>query len=520
MDGAKLMSRRRLLTVATSALGATALAPVLSAHGAARITRQPSGKIALDLMDYDAVGLAELIRSGKISQRKVLEATIARIKALDGSLNAMTTLSFTRALKRVEEISPDTVFAGVPTVLKDLVDMGGVRRTSGSVMSLAYVPKQSVDYVLAMESAGLNIVGITNTPEFAALALTDNQAFGPTRNPWDLGRSAGGSSGGSAVAVAAGYVPLAHGTDGGGSNRIPASCCGVLGMKASRYRQVSGEADGGHEFLRTHQCLSRTVRDSAALLAATENPNNQAGYPPVGHVTGPGTKRLRIAVSAENCFGEQPEATVREALNKTVKLCKSLGHEVVEIKNPLDGKALFQALEAIMLVDMPGLLAKVEALTGKKAEEAGLLTKATVDLGRYGASLSPDAFKKGVVYSRLLTKEFEQFFTGYDMWLTPTIPIEAPKIGYLSHDTPFDLARDRNLRLLSYTALANCTGAPAMSVPLFQSSTTGLPIGSHFMAAPGADKILYELAYELEAAQPWADRWPTHSAKSRGRSQT
>jgi len=253
------------------------------------------------------VGLAQLIRSGEISVREVSEASVARINALDGKINALTTRAFGRALELAEQVSPDTLFAGVPTLLKDLVDMAGVRRTSGSLLYLTNVPKVSVEYVVAMERAGLNVLGMTNTPEFASVALTDNLAFGPTRNPWSLDHNAGGSSGGSAAAVAAGYVPLAHGTDGGGSNRIPASCCGVFGMKASRYRQVSGEPNGAHFFLRTHQCLSRSVRDSATLLSATENPVNQAGYPVVGLVRGAGKRRLRIAVSAENSFGQQPQ---------------------------------------------------------------------------------------------------------------------------------------------------------------------------------------------------------------------
>ena len=500
------ISRRSLLMAAAGAVGATALPPVFAVQGSV-------GKAADELLDYDALGLAHLIRSGQVSQREVLAASIARIEALDGKLNAMTTRTFARALERVDQISPDTVFAGVPTVFKDLIDVGGVRRTSGSLMHLTNVPKTSVEYVKAAERAGLNMLGMTNTPEFASTALTDNLAFGATRNPWNLDHSAGGSSGGSGAAVAAGYVPLAHGTDGGGSNRIPAACCGVLGMKASRYRQVSGEPDGGHLFLRTHQSLSRTVRDSAALLAVTENPNNQAGYPPVGLVDGPGKRRLRIAFTAENCFGRQAAAPVREALEKTVQLCTSLGHEVEEVPYPVDGSAMFQAVEGIMLANMPRLLAMVESLTGKRAEDARILTPAMVDIGRYSQTLPADAHKRGISWFERASAEFAGFFTRYDVWLTPTLPMEAPEVGYIGPDTPWNLAHERNRELMSYTALINGIGAPAMSVPLFHSSATGLPIGSHFVAAPGADRSLYELAFELESAKPWGDRWAPHSAK-------
>ena len=504
--------RRRALKIAASSLGAI-LSP---ASSIAFSMTEPAVSLQRELLKYDAIGLAQLIRSGEISAVEVINATITRINALDQEINALTTETFERALTRLDTMPSDTRFQGVPIVLKDLIDLGGVPRTNGSRLNLANIPEKSVAYVEAIERAGLSILGMTNTPEFASGALTDNVAFGVTKNPWDLTRNSGGSSGGSAAAVAAGYVPIAQGTDGGGSNRIPASCCGILGMKASRYRQVSGEADGGHFFLRTHQCLSRTVRDSAALLAATENPVNRAGYPPVGLVEGPAKGRLRIAVSAENSFGEQPEASVLAALNETIKLCESLGHEIIIVPNPVSGEHMFPAAEGIMLAPLPTLLAQVESMMGKQAEETGLLTNATIDMARYSQGLPKNAQQKGIEYFLQLTRDFESFFETYDMWLTPTIPIEAPVNGYISHDTDFDLALRRNRQLLGYTMIANGIGAPAMSVPLFHSSVTGLPIGSHFMASPGADRMLYELAFELEMAQPWAQRWAPHSGMSLG----
>jgi amidase len=500
---ARGISRRKLLSFAagTAALGPSMVKAALSVS------------LSRDLLGYDALGLAQLIRDRQVSPREVLQAAIARIESMDSTLNAMTTLTFDRALEKSARIPRDSVFAGVPTLFKDLVDVGGVRRTSGSKLFLANVPKASVEYVKAVEASGLNMLGMTNTPELASLALTDNPAFGPTLNPWNLEYSAGGSSGGSAAAVAAGYVPLAHGTDGGGSNRIPASCCGVLGMKASRYRMVSGEPDGGHLFLRTHQCLSRSVRDSAALLAATENRQNQAGYAPVGLVTAPGKRRLRIAYSVKNCFGELPDAAVHEVLDRTATLCARLGHEVEEVANPLDGEALFTAVEAIMLVGMPGLLGTVEALTGRPAEEAGLLSPATVAMGRYGARYSREDYDRSIAYCERLALQFGDFFSGQDIWLTPVMPMETPGNGWVGPNSTGDELVVRNRRMLAYTAVANAIGAPAMSVPLFHSPASGLPVGSHFMAAPGADRTLYELAYELEEAQPWAGRWAPISAK-------
>lgn len=501
------LNRRAVLKVMAGTLGSAWLSnsvalPVYSGHS----QRQ--------LLEYDAVGLAQLIRTKSVSVKEVVEASIARIEALDKDINALTTHTFARGLDRIKDIPADTPFAGVPTLLKDLIDLGGVRRTNGSLLNLTNIPKKSVAYVEAMERAGLSVLGMTNTPEFASGALTDNVAFGATHNPWDLTRNAGGSSGGSAAAVAAGYVPLAQGTDGGGSNRIPASCCGILGMKASRYRQLSGEADGGHYFLRTHQCLSRTVRDSAMLLAATENPVNSAGYAPVGLVTGAAPRRLRIALTAANSFLEQPEHTVREALYATARLCESLGHEVIEVANPISGAEMFQAAEGIMLAPMPGLIAQVESLVGKGVEASGILTQATIDMALYAQRLPKNAQLEGLAYFDHLTRDFAKFFDKYDLWLTPTIPVETPKNGFISHNTPFESAMTRNRQLLGYTITANGIGAPAMSVPLFHSSESGLPIGSHFMAAPGNDRMLYEVAFELEAAKPWAQRWAPHSAMS------
>lgn len=502
-------SRRTLLKGMIATLGSGTLPSVAAMTGnATSMQRQ--------LLEYDAVGLADLIRSKSVSAKEVLEASMTRIEALDDDINALTTRTFDRALARLDNIPSGSPFQGVPTLLKDLIDLAGVRRTNGSVLNLANVPTKSVAYVDAMERAGLSILGMTNAPEFASGALTDNIAFGVTHNPWELARNAGGSSGGSAAAVAAGYVPLAQGTDGGGSNRIPASCCGLLGMKPSRYRQFSGEADGGHYFLRTHQCLSRTVRDSAMLLAATENPMNSAYYAPVGLVKGPSARRLRIAVSIENSFAEQPDDTVRDSIYDTVKLCESLGHEVFIVPNPVIGERLFQASEGIMLAPMPSLIGQVEALVEGPAETSGLLTQATIDMARYGQRFPENAYQEGLSYFAKLTREFDKFYENYDLWLTPTIPMEPPKNGYLSHDTPFDLALIRNRQLLGYTMIANGIGAPAMSVPLFHSSVTGLPIGSHFMAAPGADRLVYELAFELEAAKPWAQRWAPHSAMNLG----
>ena len=501
------MDRRTFIGSSIGFLGLASLSGVPSVAG---------GKLDQaedELLEVDGLGLARLVRAGEVSPAELVEMAARRISRLDGKIGAMTTLSLDRARQRAGTIPRDSVFAGVPTALKDLVDVAGIRRTSGSMWLLNNVPSKSPDYIRAMERAGLNFLGMTNTPEFASMGITNNHAFGPTRNPWSLAHSSGGSSGGAAAAVAAGYVPIAHGTDGGGSNRIPASCCGVLGMKASRYRMACGEVDGKHMLLRTHQCLSRTVRDSAAVFAATENREVGKPLPTVGMIEGSTRRRLKIAFTTANCFGQEADQEVKWATLEAAKLCADLGHELIEVHNPLQGEQLFTAIESIMLVGMPKLLAMVESLTGKSAEASGLLTPLFVQTGRYAQQLPAESYQDGVAYTRQLTEQMSRFYKSYDVWLTPVIPVETPHVEYITPDSDFMATRQISRGLLSYTAFANAVGSPAMSVPLNWSRLTGLPIGSQFSAAPGDDRTLYELAYELEEAKPWRNRWAPVSAR-------
>lgn len=468
---------------------------------------------AKELLDYDALGLAQLIKKREISAKELCDVTLYRIEKLDGKINAMTRVLSERALNRALLIAKSSLFGGVPTLLKDMIDLAGVPRTNGSKFQLTPTAQKSPDYVKALEAAGLNIVGMTNVPEFASLPTTDNHAFGPCLNPWDLTRTAGASSGGAAAAVAAGYVQIAHGTDGGGSNRLPASCCGLLGMKASRYRMASGELDGSHDLFRTHQSISRSVRDSAALAAVTENLGPDNRYPPMGWVSGPEKRRLTIAASCKNVYGSEPSAAVKAAWEDAVTLCTELGHRIVEVDNSVVGESFFSAYEAISFNAMPQLLAAVEHHTGIPAEESGLLTPMVVSIGRAAAQLPKDAYVKGLSYIKTLQAKFDAFYQRYDLWLTPVSIMEAPKIDLFSPNQAYQNMRRRLFEYAGYTPIANMIGAPAMSVPLYWTPDTNLPIGTHFMAKPGNDKLLYQLAYELEAARPWNNRWAPHSAK-------
>ncbi len=264
-----------------------------------------------------------------------MDVIIRRIETANPKLNLMATPAYDRAREKAESIPRDTLFAGVPILMKDMIDVGGIYRTDGSRLNSANMPEKNVAYVDAVESAGLNILVMTNVPEFASCVVTANDLFGAIHNPWDINYSAFASSGGAAVAVAGGVLPMTHGTDGGGSSRLPASTTGILGMKPSRFRMLSGEADGGHDLIKTNQTLSRTVRDSAMLLSLTEDRSGMV-YEPVGLVQGSSKKRLRVGYVADMPGLCDVELAVKAAQDRSANLLQQLGHTLSETTIPLD----------------------------------------------------------------------------------------------------------------------------------------------------------------------------------------
>ena len=482
------------------------------------------------LLEWDALGLAGLLRSGEVTPLELLDATLARVERLDDTLGAVITDCAERARAHAATIDPATAtgpFVGVPTFLKDLVDLEGTRRTDGSTSMLNRISDASPDWVRAAEAAGLVVAGKTNTPEFASLPVTDNEAFGPTRNPWDPALSSGGSSGGSAAAVAAGYAPMVHGTDGGGSNRIPASWCGVFGVKPSRLRLASGELDGSHEVFKTQLALGRSVRDVAALFLATQNRASGAnanpyplldalpttGAPADGSAGGPtGGTRLRIALTLDCPFGTSPDPAVRAAVEETARLCEDLGHEVVPVANPVDGDEFFEAYRGFFLSRTVGLIEMLESASGLPIDESGLLSRCTIDLVREGDHLPADAAERALATFDRLEATMDGFFSDHHVWLPPVTNGMPLPVGSPSPSEP----RDGRLAelLLAHLAPTNAIGGAAMSVPLWWDSDTGLPVGSHFSFPPGGDEVLFDLAGQLEAARPWAHRWAPISART------
>lgn len=481
--------------------------------GIAREQAWAKGQKYDELINEDALGLAARLRAREFSQAELLEIFIRRVEVMNPTLNFMTNDAFERARKTAGKISLNTRFAGVPILMKDMIDIGGLRRTDGSRLMLENRPERNVAFVDGVENAGFNIFGQTNVPEMASFVITNNDVFGATRNPWNLDYSVFSSSGGSAVAVAAGVVPIAHGTDGAGSNRLPPSATGIFGMKPSRYRMRSGEAGGGHDIAKTNQMLSRTVRDNAAAFAETEDPSGKV-FEPVGFVTRPSARRLKVGLISPDGALMKSDPEVLDAQQKAARLMENLGHTVEETPWPVDAEAVADAYAKFFAGKVGALKTTVETASGKPLMESGLLTKLLASNILSSAAFTAEDIAKGRDYLGKIEPLFEAAFKRFDVLLAPVAAVVAPP---LFEHTPQELWTDEMANYVSarlkYTSPINFAGCPAMSVPLGRSRSIGIPIGSQFVAAKGNDRLLYELAYELEEARPWRATWAPYSLK-------
>lgn len=462
-----------------------------------------------EFIDLDATAQAELVARGEVRATELVEVTLARIGRIDPAIHAIASLDPDRALAAAAAIDARPrdatrgAFAGVPFLAKDVLAVPGFRCTFGTRLFAQHVPEAGSAYTERFDRAGLVMLGKTTTSEFGLLGSTEAKVFGePTRNPWDPTRSATGSSGGSAAAVASGLVPMAHASDGGGSIRIPAGANGLFGFKPSRGRHAPS-ADDMFGLLSEH-ALTRTVRDSARLLSLTED---AARGPTIGFVAGPDSRRLRIGVYAETAMGEAPSAEVRIALERTASLCEELGHEVRCIDRPrVDGAAISRAFFDLAAMGILGIASMMEPMLGRPIGEGDFepFTLALLARARsHGPSVVPEAMR-GIAE---VTAAMQAFLAEVDVALCPTSPEVAPRLGELAPDGEPDALIRRTERLAGYTPVHNMAGATAMSVPLF-TDPSGLPIGSHFAASAGREATLLALAYELEAAAPWSGRRP------------
>ncbi|WIV54030.1 amidase [Amycolatopsis nalaikhensis] len=459
-----------------------------------------------DLSTLDATAQAELVRGGELTAADLAEAAIERIERLNPILNAVVTPMFDHA----REAAPGP-FAGVPFLLKDLVaEVPGVRFTEGSVFLRDNVSTYESELVRRLRRAGLVLLGKTNTPEFGLVPACEPVLHGPTRNPWAPDRSTSGSSGGSAAAVAAGLVPMAHGNDLGGSLRFPASACGLFGLKPTRARVPLGPEYG--DVLSGWACehaLTRSVRDSAALLDAISGPAPGDPYPapaparPFAAEVGADPGRLRIAFSPRLPDGSLGHPDCVAALEDAVALCASLGHDLVEADlpglTPAVGDAIGTAFNAATAWIVGYWIRKLGRRPGPGELEP--LTRAYWEAGqRVSAADYLLAIEDLQAFSRVVA----EFLAGFDAWLTPTMSTPPARVGEITSMPEEPLrALERGAPTVAYPAVvANITGNPAMSVPLWRNEE-GLPIGVHFLGRFGDEATLFRLAGQLEAARPW-----------------
>jgi amidase len=469
-----------------------------------------------DLLTRPADELAGLVRSGQVTSRELVEASLERIETHDPTINAFTTLDSDRALETASAIGPgdERPFAGVPIAIKDLAaPVAGIRLSMGTELSGDFTPDYDSHVVRRFKEAGFVIVGVTSAPEGGILPVTEPRRFGPTRNPWDTDRTPGGSSGGAAAAVAAGMVPVAHGSDGGGSIRIPAACCGLVGLKVTRGR-ISRGPDLGDHFLAVDGVLTRTVAETAALLDVLEGyePGDATWAPPPDEPFADQARRerggLRVAMITEPPIEADIAPAQLQAVREAAELMRSLGHEVEEVAPPWSGgtgKELFQAFSAVFGASI-SLSVAYAAMVGGREPNEETVEPLTLEIYRRSQALTSVGYQIAVAALQRYSREVVGFTLGYDALLTPGLaepPVPIGEIDSTADDSLETFARSG--RFTPFTPLFNATGQPAISVPLFHGDDN-LPIGIHLVGWPAGEGVLLDLATQLEAARPWADR--------------
>jgi amidase len=448
----------------------------------------------------DAIGQAALVREKKVTSLELVDSAIARIESANSKINAVVAEYFDKARKQAKTALPASPLSGMPYLIKDLNEIKGEIATSGSRLMATHIGADNSLLAQKAIDVGMIVIGKSNTPEFGLMASTESLQLGACHNPWNTGYSTGGSSGGAAAAVASGMLPVAHASDGGGSIRIPASCCGVFGMKPSRGRMNFADKDKMPGDIGVENCVSRSVRDNAMVFSLSEDTSPHARFTPTGFVRGPAKKRLKIAFSTLSYYGKEPHEDVKASIEATAKLCTGLGHEIIEVKNPVSGQ---EFLDAFLTVWASIPVQLVQLAISLKLKPEDVLEPWTIGLAEFFAKKPKDALAKSLAYFKTEEAAMDAFFSHYDAWLTPVLSSTPPKLGEQAPTVPFDTLYERITSYVAYTPIHNVAGTPAMSVPLGWGKN-GLPIGSQFAAAKGDDGLLYALAYELEQARPWA----------------
>ena len=502
-------NRRRLLQ---SGAAFAAFAPLAASCAQNKPGENGQGTPALDIdmpppapasnAFMDGVAQAEKLALGELTSLELTEATIARAKASQPVINAIANETYATALE--EAAAPGTgTFAGVPTFIKDLLDWKGAPTLYGSRAFEGYIAPTDAPFASAWRKTGVISLGKSTSPEMGLISSTEPLVTGPTRNPWDTSRIPGGSSGGAAALVAARVVPFAHASDGGGSIRIPAACCGVFGLKPSRNAFPSRTSETPPVDISVNHCVSLTVRNSAAIFAEAESPSH--GLSATGHITGPSTRRLKIAFAPEASTGATMDSATRAGIERTAQLCRDLGHEVIDWTMPLDGEEFVDRFLLYWASGAAQFAQQASQFSGQPISpeivEPWTLGLANMYLQR------TDEMPETIAYLQAFEALYHSYFDAFDIILSPTVSSVAPKIGEQAPDGDFETVKANVLNFAAFTAPMNVAGAASMSVPI-QWSDEGLPVGSMFSGKRGDDGLLLALAYELEEAQPWIDRVP------------
>ena len=461
-----------------------------------------------EYFSYDALGLAELVRTKQISSIELLEVAIALTEKLDPKLNAVPIKHFELARENLKNNTDSGIFNGVPFLLKDLNNyLKGTVTSGGSRVLENITADHTSELVKRTLDSGLNIFGKTNSPELGLTVTTEPVLYGPTRNPWDLDRSSGGSSGGASSAVAAGIIPMAQASDGGGSIRVPASCCGLFGLKPTRARTplgpVSLEGWGGQSIF---HCVSVSVRDSAALLDVTSGPEKGAPYRSAYQEKSfleqinidPGN--LKIGYLEDSSISVDED--VKEVMNSTIDLCQQLGHSVESTKINFSSEEISLAIITIISSNVSYAVKSQSEQTGREISNE-YFENVTLQMAENGNNFSASDYVNAIKINHRLGQELEKMFDQYDVLLSPVLASPPVKIGTIDMNTnDMKTYVERLTKYSPFTGIFNQSGQPSMSVPLFRTKDN-LPVGSMFSAAFGNENLLFSLAGQLEQAQPW-----------------
>jgi Asp-tRNA(Asn)/Glu-tRNA(Gln) amidotransferase A subunit family amidase len=487
------------------------LAAVAAAAPVAGLAAKESMRFE-EYRNYDALGLAQLVRNGDVAAGELLEIAIARSQAVNPTINCVVEELYDYARTAIEAGLPQGPFSGVPFMLKDLgMALKGTVTTNGSRFYKDARMDYSSTVVERYQRAGLVIFGKTASPEFGGTGTTESMLFGDTRNPWDLSRSTGGSSGGSAAAVAAGILPLANATDGGGSIRIPASCCGLFGMKPSRGRVPSGPKKLSSIMSVIH-AVSRSVRDSAALLDASRGPEpgqtTIAPFPQGSYLeaVSKAPRALRIGLVNRPLTHSPVDPECSRATADAAKLCEQLGHHLQEVQLPVDPRDFFASTRIINGVGTVMRVADRELQVGRKVTENDL---EPIIWQRYQSSraYTAEQLEKAQQGVEKAAQQMALLQEDYDILLSPTLATPPVKLGKLSLNQDNASYEKEAINISAFTMLYNATGQPSMSVPLHWTPE-GLPVGVMFAGRYGEEGLLFQLAGQLEQASPWFNRVP------------